>query len=98
MTLVESEARGGMGRPWAPSSCPGGPEWEVGMPAARPPGKGQGFSEILPAPPWASQGSIMGWLLVDNDILSLKQPPEEADWAERERRRRRKPELGRISV
>ena len=68
------------------------------MPAARPPGKGQGFSEILHAPPWASQGSIMGWLLVDNDILSLKQPPEEADWAEQERRRRRKPELGRNSV
>lgn len=98
MTLVESEARGGMGRSWAPSSCPGGPEWEVGMLAARPPGKGQGFSEILPAPPWASQGPIMGWLLVDNDILSLKQPPEEADWAEQERRRRRKPKLGRISV
>lgn len=46
----------------------------------------------------ASQGSIMGWLLVDNDILSLEQPPEEADWAERERRSRRKPGLGRISI
>ena len=51
--------------------------------------------------------------MVDNDILSLEQPPEEADWAEfdawaeqkkeeadraERERRRRKPGLGRISV
>lgn len=28
--------------------------------------------------------------MVDNDILSLEQPPEEADWTEREKRRRKK--------
>lgn len=34
----------------------------------------------------------MGWLLVDNGILSPEQPPEEADWTEREKRRRKNQE------
>lgn len=58
------------------------------MPASRPAGKGRDSLKSYLLCPWAAQDSIMGWLLVDNDVLSPEQPPEEADWTEREKRRR----------
>ena len=58
----------------------------------RPAGKGRDSLKSYLLCPWASPASIVGRLLVDNDILSLEQPPEEADWTEREKRRRKKNE------
>lgn len=71
--------------------------------SSHPAGKGRDSLKSYLLCPWASQGSIMGWLLVDNDILSPEQPPEEADWTEREKRRRgkkkrKKAGLGRIRI
>ena len=105
VTPVESRGVGPRGRrPQAPGPGPEGPEqpgWEASMPASRPAGKGRDSLKSYLLCPWASRGSRMGWLLVDNDILCPEQPREEADWTEREKGgwgTRKKARLGRICI
>lgn len=92
VTPVESSGVGPRGKRPRGTPPSQGPQPRVGgrVPARRPAGKGKDSLKSYLLHPGTSQGSITGWLLVDNDILSPEQPPEEADWTEREKRRRGK--------